>query len=171
MALADRIAVLDAGRVRQVGTPLQIYATPANTFVASFVGSPPMNIVSAGIEGDGDGAVVALGSRRLAVGESVLEKRPRLRGFFGSPVLVGIRPEHLRYGGAGDVAGEQRIGGEVVEVEFLGSDRHVHFVAEDGTAFVARLPVEGDMQIGAHVALGVDTERMHFFDPADGVAI
>jgi len=169
MALADRMVVLEAGRVRQIGTPGQIYRRPADTFVASFVGSPPMNITAAKIHSDG--AVVAVGSRRLALAGSVVASRPRLRSFFGKSVLIGIRPEHLHYGGADDIANEQRIGGEVVQVEFLGNERQVHFADDEGASFVARLPVDGDIRIGGHVALDVDTTEMHFFDPANGVAI
>jgi ABC-type sugar transport system ATPase subunit len=149
-----------------------VYDSPANVFVASFVGSPSMNIAEGVIIADGGGGVVELGSRRLAVSPSVLDAKPELRDYFGRALLVGIRPEHLRYGGSGDVASEQRIGGEVLQVEFLGVDRHVHFSSGDvGTTFVARLPADSDVEVGSHVAFGVDAERLHFFEPAGGAAI
>ena len=171
MALADRIAIIEDGRIRQVGTPQQIYRTPASTFVAGFVGSPPMNIVDAILEGADTGATLSVGGRTLVIGEAVIEGRPRLREFFGREIYVGIRPEQLKYGGAGDVAAEQRIGGEVVQVEFLGADRLVHFLVEGATIFVVRLALEAEVAAGSHIALGVDAEQLHFFDPDGGAAI
>ena len=123
------------------------------------------------IDGDGAGATVTLAGRTLRIADDLIADRPRLRDFFGREIYVGVRPEHLRYGGAGDVETEERIGGEVVQVEYLGTDRLLHFLVEGATTFVVRLPVEADVAVGSHVALGVEPERLHFFDPDDGAAI
>ncbi len=178
MALADRVAVLDAGRVRQVATPRQLYERPGNTFVAGFVGSPAMNLALGELSSAGDGVTVAVGSRSVTLGSVVLDAVPRLRSFGDRSVIVGVRPEHLRYGGGRDVVGEQRIGGEVTAVEFLGAERLVYFESGapgpdglPGQPFIARLPVAAEVHVGSHVALAVDPERLHFFDPEDGLAI
>ena len=171
MMLADRIAILEAGRIRQVGTPQQIYQTPASMFVAGFVGNPPMNIIDAVVAEDGGGVELSLAGRTIHVGADVVDTSPRLREFAGREVYVGVRPEHLRFGGAGDVGTEQRVGGEVVQVEFLGGEQLVHFLVEGATTFTVRLPMEAAVQVGSHVALGIEPERLHFFDPDDGLAI
>ncbi len=170
VALADRVAVLGEGRVQQVAPPSVLYARPVNTFVAAFVGSPPMNLVRAAVVASGGGATLWLGSRHIDLEAAQLARRPGLRSHFGGEVLVGIRPEHLHYGGIGaPTSGEQRIGGEVIQVEFLGSSQLVHFVndavAADGTPgaeFQARVGGDDPVRLGAHVALALDVDRLCF---------
>jgi multiple sugar transport system ATP-binding protein len=125
MAMADRIAVINAGRIEQVGTPDELYARPATLFVASFVGSPPMNLVE--IDGNGGSA---FGSHRGQIG----------------PVTLGIRAEHLRLGSASEPGWS--ITGTVGLVEPTGKDRVVQLVTDAGqiVAFrceVAESPVPG----------------------------
>jgi len=87
MTLADKIVVLRAGRIEQVGTPMELYNNPANRFVAGFIGSPAMNFLP-GVAADGQVRIGALGDR-------MVEAPVRLPGD-GAPVLVGVRPQHLR---------------------------------------------------------------------------
>jgi multiple sugar transport system ATP-binding protein len=113
MTLGDRIAVLRAGRLLQVGTPREVYERPATSFVGAFVGSPAMNLLPAHVDGD---AVVA-GPFRL----------PRPAGALPRRLEVGVRPEHVRLGepgqpGAGGASGAT---GRVVAVEPLGAETHV----------------------------------------------
>ncbi len=178
MALADLVVVLDGGALQQVGPPQQLYAKPRNAFVAGFVGSPAMNLLRVAIVEDRGGALLWLGSRSLVLAPGDLARVPGLRRHFGGEVLMGIRPEHLRYGAAAGDGPEQRIGGEVRQVEFLGSQQLVHFtndaITADGTAgaeWVARLSADAAVRRGDHVALAVDVDRMCFFDPADGMAV
>ncbi|MBF9127571.1 ABC transporter ATP-binding protein [Plantactinospora sp. S1510] len=109
LALADRIAVMDGGRIRQVGTPVDVFRRPANTFVAGFIGSTPMNLLDAEVTGD----EVTVAGVRLAVPEAA---RPLVSD--GDQVVYGVRPEYL------DLHAEAVGGalvGQVVVVENLGS--------------------------------------------------
>ncbi|TDC13378.1 ABC transporter ATP-binding protein, partial [Streptomyces sp. 8K308] len=107
LALADRIAVLSDGRVRQVGTPTEVFRRPANTFVASFIGSTPMNLLAGTVTEDG----------RVLVGEARLPAPPAHLPA-GTPVVYGIRPEYVRLApGPADDA----VSGEITVVENLGS--------------------------------------------------
>jgi multiple sugar transport system ATP-binding protein len=109
LALADRIAVMEGGRIRQVGTPTEVFRRPANTFVAGFIGSTPMNLVPARVDGD----ALAVAGARLPVPEDV-------RGGLadGEDVVYGVRPEYLDYS-AEPVP--DALTGRVVVVENLGS--------------------------------------------------
>jgi len=95
MTMGDRVAVLRAGRLQQYGTPRELYGTPANLFVASFIGSPAMNLYEAALEGSGEGTAVVLGSQRLTLPAAVLAGRPGLAGYRDRKVIAGIRPEDL----------------------------------------------------------------------------
>ncbi|MCK1812819.1 ABC transporter ATP-binding protein [Streptomyces sp. XM4011] len=114
LALADRIAVLEAGRIRQLGTPTEIYRRPANTFVASFIGSTPMNLLPGTVRG----AWVRVGDALLPgpIGTDAAAALPD-----GAEVVYGIRPEYLRYTAqhAADVPGA--LPGRVTVIENLGS--------------------------------------------------
>ncbi len=146
--------------------------------MAGFIGSPAMNMARAAMVEDERGPALWIGSRRLDLDEGALGRNPGLRAWFGREVLVGVRPEHLRYGGLALTSGEQRLGGEVTHVEFLGSDQLVHFVndavAADGTPgaeWVARIGADSRVARREHLALAVDMRRVSFFDPGDGEAI
>ncbi len=179
LTLADRVAVIDGGALQQAAAPQAIYRRPLNTFVATFVGTPAMNLLRAGVIAGGDGVTLLLGSRRIDVPADEVAKVPALLRQQGREVVVGIRPEQLRYGGVALPAGqEQRVGGEVSMIEFLGSDQLVYFsndaIAADGTPgaeWVARLPADAPVRRGEHVALAVDVDRLCYFDPADGEAL
>ncbi|MBP1807095.1 ABC transporter ATP-binding protein [Rubellimicrobium aerolatum] len=158
MTLADRIVVLDRGRIAQVGSPLDLYNAPANRFVAGFIGSPGMNFLPARVTREGAGLVAELpGGGRLAL------PMRALRGAGGTSE-VGIRPEHLRLAdpGTGD------LDGRVSVVENLGNTAYVHVETPAGP-----LVVEADPGLradpGMAVGVRVDVGRAHVFD-ADGVA-
>ncbi|MFB4309649.1 ABC transporter ATP-binding protein [Actinomadura sp. GTD37] len=106
LALADRIAVMENGRIRQLGTPVEVFRRPANLFVASFIGSTPMNLLPGRVR---DGAV--------AVAGAVLPVPGGLRVADGEPVVCGVRPEYLDYG---DGPLDGAFGGRVSVVEHLG---------------------------------------------------
>src|SRR3546814_16709781 len=97
MTMADRIAVMEAGRLQQVGAPRDVYARPANLFVARFIGSPPMNTVDGRVRTDGGHTHVEIGDGHLDVG-------PRPGVAAGAHVVVGIRPEHLHIADPGVAA-------------------------------------------------------------------
>ena len=129
MTLADMLVVMNAGLVEQVGQPLDIYERPASTFVASFIGAPPMNFLAGRVAADGDGVVLP-GGDRVAAGAAAPG---------GRLVTVGIRPEHLQLAAETPAAGALHITADLVEA--LGADTLVHGrVGADGGALLARLP-------------------------------
>jgi multiple sugar transport system ATP-binding protein len=128
LALADRLAVMDAGRIRQVGTPAEVFRRPDNTFVAGFIGSTPMNLLDAVVRGD---EVEACGAR--------MPVPPHSRGALGdgTPVVYGVRPEYLSWS-LKPVDGA--FTGEVVVVENLGSAHLVTLDLSGGALLQAVVP-------------------------------
>jgi ABC-type sugar transport system ATPase subunit len=143
MTLADQIVVLDKGVVQQVGSPLDLYNTPANRFVAGFIGSPAMNFLPVTVDG---GDLVLAGGGRLPAGTK------------GAVVEVGIRPEHMRIvaAGAGVVQGTTRV------VEQLGNTSFVYIDGPAGTMVVEVAP-EATPAPGQNVELALDPTRLHKF--------
>jgi multiple sugar transport system ATP-binding protein len=156
MTMADRIVILKAGVVQQVGTPQNVYNEPANAFVAGFIGSPTMNFFRARRSDGGlqlaDGSVLPLPAARAAT----LGERTQLQ--------LGVRPEHLRLAPAG---GSGAVPVTVSVVEPLGSDTLVYFEF-DGTRHVARVAPEQTPAAGDTVHLAVTLDRAHLFDTTSG---
>src|SRR5205823_61170 len=121
MTMGDRVAVMRDGALQQVDKPQRLYDAPANLFVASFVGSPPMNLFEATVEQDGSRLV--LGETQLDLPADVLAERPGLRSYVGRRVAVGIRPEEVREASGWDGA---RVRGRVLLVEALGAEQLIH---------------------------------------------
>ncbi len=125
MTMGDRVAVMRRGELQQMAEPQTLYDSPKNLFVASFIGSPAMNIVEATIERKNAGLAVRLGDQELDIPQDVAGRCPALAGYAGRPLAVGIRPEHLedaavaRNGGA-------RLRGHVLLTEALGSEILAH---------------------------------------------
>ncbi|MFV8312523.1 ABC transporter ATP-binding protein [Mycobacteroides chelonae] len=189
MTLGDRVVVLRAGKVQQVGAPQELYDTPANLFVAGFIGSPAMNFFPARLTDIGV---------QLPFGEVTLEASvyanvsAKKAGVLGSDVIVGIRPEQFE--DAALVNTYKRITGLTLTVnadmvESLGSDKYVHFTTEGGAAhsdelaelaqeagvagadeneFVARLSAASKVVEGQPVELIIDTGKLVIFDAASG---
>ncbi|WP_445525131.1 ABC transporter ATP-binding protein [Streptomyces cyslabdanicus] len=122
LALADRIAVMEGGRIRQLGTPKEVFHRPANTFVASFIGSTPMNLLDAAVSSSGE---------HLAIGNDVLPVPAAYARALtdGEKLVLGVRPEYLSYS-AEPV--KQALSGEVTVVENLGSAQLVTLSGEAG---------------------------------------
>ncbi|MFZ6002770.1 MAG: ABC transporter ATP-binding protein [Actinomycetota bacterium] len=151
MTMADRIAILDHGRLQQVGPPQAVYARPANLFVARFIGSPPMNTVPGTLRIHGSEAHVEIGSGRLAITPGDL-----LRD--GLAVVAGIRPEHLRIG-PGPLSASVRA------IEWLGHERHVYCDVEEAVLVVRETDQVGErVRPGDRVTLTASPEVVHLFD-------
>ncbi|TDC77200.1 ABC transporter ATP-binding protein [Streptomyces hainanensis] len=150
LALADRIAVLSDGRVRQVGTPTEVFRRPANTFVASFIGSTPMNLLP--------GTVTA--GARVLVGDAAL---PAPVGEIapGTPVVYGIRPEYLRLT---PTAGEDTVTGEITVVENLGSTQLLTLEGPAGTVQVV-VPEDSEAAPGAPLHVVPRADRALLYRP------
>jgi multiple sugar transport system ATP-binding protein len=156
MTLADKIVILNAGHIAQVGAPLELYHFPDNLFVAGFIGSPRMNFLPCKIEeADATGATVSLaGGARLRVPVDASRARA------GEQATLGIRPEHIR------AAGEQpTISGEVQLVEHLGEGSFIYLKA-DGIEHNLVIKEEGDSASRSGQNLGVlfPPESCHLFD-------
>ncbi|OBZ96911.1 glycerol-3-phosphate transporter ATP-binding subunit [Pararhizobium polonicum] len=148
MTLADRLVVLNGGEIEQIGRPLDVYHTPASTFVASFIGSPAMNL----LRGTREGRQLHFGSQVLDLG------RPAA---FPGQITVGIRAEDLRIANPG----EQALTLKVDYIEELGAQRLVHGTV-DGKKLTASLSPE--IEIGESLSLSIAPERLHFFDADTG---
>jgi sn-glycerol 3-phosphate transport system ATP-binding protein len=148
MTLAQRMLVLNAGRMEQFGTPEEVYQRPASTFVAGFIGSPPMNLM----QGRAEGAGFHIGGQRLALPQAA----PR-----DGELILGLRPEHALWAEGGDGTWELQV--DVVET--LGAERLV-YCRLGQTLFTAR--IDGTLpspKPGQRVPLRVPAERLHWFDP------
>jgi multiple sugar transport system ATP-binding protein len=163
MTMADKIVVLSAGRVEQVGTPLELYHRPNNLFVATFIGSPKMNLIAANVASISDGsALVALPG---GVTVEIPTRGPRVAP---GPVTLGIRPEHLGIGGGGNsTAG---IPGTVALSEHLGGETMLYIEAEGAKQLVVKAGGLAPQKIGDAVRVTVPAPTCHLFD-ADGRAI
>jgi ABC-type sugar transport system ATPase subunit len=148
MTLADKIVVMNQGRVEQVGKPLELYYRPANLFVARFIGSPAMNTVAAEVT-DSRHISVAGGTFALAIADT------SLRG----PVTMGFRPEHCSIGKSG-------IPAKVDIVERLGETGYVHCRTADGAMILVEVKGDPALAQGANVNVSPAPEHLHLFDTA-----
>ena len=183
MTMGDRVAVLKDGRLQQVDTPQNLYDHPANVFVASFIGSPAMNLYEAVLH---DGRL-QLGSHNLALPRSVFDHRPVLRRYDSRSVVIGIRPEHLQDASLAPSAQDVSTITSIVEfTESLGHEIVVHFEIDAkradpgilegadvvaGSSGVARLDSRSACGAGDVIDIAVDVAHLHFFDVDDHAAI
>jgi sn-glycerol 3-phosphate transport system ATP-binding protein len=152
MTLADRLIVMNAGRVEQIGTPLDVYHRPATAFVAGFIGSPAMNLMpgrptQGGVD-VGEGVVLPLGGAAPEAGRAV---------------LAGIRPEHV----AIVSAASDHLKLTVDAVEMLGADSMIHGRL-GGAAMTMRVPGSAAVSVGEVVPISVPGDRVSLFDAASG---
>ena len=125
MTMGDRVAVLSRGILQQVDTPQNLYDSPDNLFVATFIGSPQMNVLRGVFRRTGEGGVIAAGSQEVEVPASVLAARPSLAAYDGKEIAVGLRPEHLEDAALGGDT-SHTISGTVEIREGLGSEVLLH---------------------------------------------
>jgi multiple sugar transport system ATP-binding protein len=163
MTMADRIAIMNRGRLQQLGSPQAVYDRPANLFVARFVGSPPMNIIPGVLEPAS--RLVSAAGAAIPAPRSLCE---RFSARATVPVEVGVRPEHLRF--TTTTQAGPRFAATVTLIEALGHEQLVHAVAAGGTPIVVRSPLTGggsvpmSIAVGATVQIGVDPIDVHLFD-------
>jgi multiple sugar transport system ATP-binding protein len=200
MTMGDRVAVMRRGVLQQLDAPQRLYEQPANLFVASFIGSPAMNVLEGTLEQNGDGLACKVGAATLALPPELVRSRPALTQFLGKPLAVGIRPEALDEAGAAANGG--RLRGRVETVEALGPEQLAYveidarpvlvddvlegLVDKEAAQDLAEIRSDGDGQrapvvarLGASAAvrpddvieLSVDVRRLHFFDLDSGEAI
>ncbi|MFD6222692.1 ABC transporter ATP-binding protein [Nocardia asteroides] len=158
MTMATRIALLNQGRVEQCGTPAELYDEPRSTFVAGFLGSPPMNLFPAVVQSRADG---------LRVTADGVDAALDITGDLdtATAVIAGIRPERLRLDAtASDVRGTVRM------VENLGSEELVH-LDTGTTSLCVRAPRPAGVRVGTDIAVRVDPADIHLFDPDTGLRL
>jgi ABC-type sugar transport system ATPase subunit len=158
MTMADRVVLMDAGRIRQSGAPMDLYHQPVDVFVAAFLGSPGMNLLAAEVRSDGAGlSVHAAGIEvPLAPGAAVVP----------GPATLGLRPEALERAEA--TAGRTAVHGFVLHVEHLGAETLVQVALRQApdTILTARIPGGWAVRPPEAVALTADTAALHLFDAA-----
>jgi multiple sugar transport system ATP-binding protein len=153
MTMGDRVAVMRKGLLQQFDAPQRLYESPANLFVASFIGSPAMNVLEGSLEREGDALMCRIGTAALALPPAVLSERPALAHQVGRPIAVGIRPEALNEPGRRDGSDGGRLHGRVQAVEALGPEQLVHVEIDAKPALVEGV-VEGlvDMEAAKELA-------------------
>ncbi len=207
LTMGDRVAVLNGGVLQQVEPPDTLYEKPVNLFVASFVGSPAMNMMEATVRrGDGGSWHLRLAEHTLLLADDVAHVCPGITAYDGRAVIVGLRPEHLEDARLAGEAGEARTLPAKVELrETVGSELYVHLtvpgvsvlneaeaqalagpVADDGSRptavsggaqavldsfVVARFSSRSGAVLGDEIRVAVEVDRLHFFDPATGLAV
>ncbi len=160
MTMGDRIAVLRAGVLQQVGTPQELYTRPENVFVARFIGSPAMNVVDVESTSGTGGDVLTSKGFEIELPQGTLQKVQ----YSGDGLVVGFRPEHLQLAGSDVGSGRARIPAGVDVVEYLGDEQLVHLHSGE-VDVVAKLPVDtGRLDVGGDVTLAVPLEKLHLFD-------
>ena len=195
MTMGNRVAVMRDGLLQQVDTPQRLYDAPVNLFVASFVGSPAMNLVEASLELDDGKLVCRIGDTVLELPSDLTAERPSLANYAGRRVAVGIRPEDVREAAGWDGA---RLRGRILLVESLGSEQLVHIEitaaplersdlvdtaaqlpgpslgvddSERSVTLLGRFDRHLLLASGEAVEVAIDPRLLHFFDLETGAAI
>jgi multiple sugar transport system ATP-binding protein len=197
MTMGDRMAIMKAGILQQLGTPSECYDRPKNIFVAQFVGSPPMNLALVRVVEGVDGLRLEFGDSSLQMPESQLAARPALSSYVGKSVALGVRSEDMEDANLNAVPADRRIKGKVNLTEALGSEivvhftfpgqpvvtqdtkliaeesgeEELHFVSDQGVKWVASFAPRSRVRMGDEIEIAIDVERAHFFDPATSEAI
>ena len=160
MTMGDRIAVLHDGNLRQVGSPLDLYDTPANVFVAQFIGTPNMNIVKMKVSEDGG----KLTHDAVEI-DTPAGWKDGVATCKGKDVYVGFRPEHVREETESEWTHTATINGKVTIIETLGHEVVVHFLVEGETKpMIAKMDVHRTPRVGDTVTLHINTNKLHIFN-------
>jgi len=196
MTLGHRVAVMRLGVLQQVAPPQELYGRPVNLFVASFIGSPAMNVVEAELHRESDGLRARFGPHDIRIDSRLAASRPTLEGYDGRRVVLGVRPQNIEDSSLVDTGDTDSTIDATVELrEDLGAEVDVHVGIDapvpaleavieatesaDATGvagrpegiFVARLGPGTEAREGRHVKLWLDPRALHFFDPDSGAAL
>ncbi|MBY5402353.1 ABC transporter ATP-binding protein [Rhizobium leguminosarum] len=182
MTMGDRVAVMKSGVLQQLGTPRSLYDQPANLFVASFMGSPAMNLLATDLFATENGPEARFGQASIVFSGEVLTERPRIASAAGRAVVLGIRPEAFQPVDAGGLTGTvafvEDLGANLlVHVDVEAADRLKSLSAEEDDVTLSaprlRLIIDGTrrVKIGERLSLAADPARVHVFDAATEAAI
>ncbi len=158
MTMGDRIVVLKDGLIQQIGTPLGLYNTPVNRFVAGFIGSPPMNFVKVSLRQEGSKVIADEGTFKI---DLTPQQAEALRSYVGKDVIFGVRPEDLIYTESPEKT--NNITTKVEVVEPLGAEIHL-WVGTKNNQIVARVAPRFVFHVGDTANLHPDLNKIHFFD-------
>ncbi len=159
MTMGDKIVVMKGGIIQQIGSPLKLYNSPINRFVAGFIGSPPMNIAPAKVAEEG-GKIVVTEAGLTVTPEK--EQQEGLKPYVGKEILLGIRPEDLIFADKPDP--KNNMTANVSVIEPLGAEIHLYVDTKDNT-FIARISPDHDLRVGDEIYFSLNLKKMHFFDP------
>jgi multiple sugar transport system ATP-binding protein len=200
MTMGDRVAVMRKGELQQLGAPQTLYDEPANLFVASFIGSPAMNLIEADLARANGALSVRIGNQELVVPDDLERRRPALASYDGRKVALGIRPEHMEDAAIATDGSRGRLRGRVSVTEALGAEVLAHVeikakpvvsdevievvegdeavvqdlqadAAEQRTTLVGRFDATSRVRPEQEVEIAVDTRRLQFFDLETGSTI
>jgi ABC-type sugar transport system ATPase subunit len=169
MALATRIAVMDQGRIVQYAPPIEIYRRPATTFVANFVGNPPMNLVP--VEAVVEGGTLVLRGNGIAIAPLPVTAGVRAALAASPKLTLGVRPEHLHVATGADA---NSVAGKLFANENMGPESLITLERADASRVTARMFVDHHVDAPEHLAFGFSAEHVTLFDsagkriPADG---
>ncbi len=154
MTMADRIVVLQAGVIEQVGSPMDLYRYPCNLFVAGFIGSPKMNFLAAEVQ------TIATGGMRVALPSGAAFDFPTAPGSVraGEKVTIGIRPEHINLATQGGIAAT------VQAVEHLGGESYLYLRTLSGEPLTVKVNGETEVALDQQVQIQLDSRYLHAFD-------
>jgi multiple sugar transport system ATP-binding protein len=201
MTIGDRVAVMRRGELLQFAEPQEIYDRPRDLFVAGFIGSPPMNLIEEELSRGGDGYVLKLGERQVALGEEEIRAASGLESYAGRPVVAGIRSESLEDAAlVPDAPANRRVRGVATVREALGSDALVHFTVDGSrglasqvrelahdiedpaqldelerderqATFIGRFHPQSGVRAGEPVEVAIEPGALMLFDPETGQRI
>ncbi len=159
MTLADRVVILNAGQIEQVGTPLELYRSPNSRFVAEFIGTPKMNLIPL------DSVTRSGENLELNLMNKVIEfPVSRTHGPLPSNVTMGIRPEHMQI-----VAEGGDLSGKVELIEHLGSEAYTHVRLSNDQTIIVKAPARTTIKDGEIIHINVDREEVILFNESDRV--
>jgi multiple sugar transport system ATP-binding protein len=197
MTMGDRVAILRSGELQQLGTPEELYERPVNVFVATFIGSPAMNLFPGRLQTDNGQPKLSIGSSDMPLSEAVLRRSPKLHEHPADEIVVGIRPEDFSPPEQSSSGRHTELEVQVARAESLGSELIVYFEPLDGSQsggealtthelvaeatdqvaggtprlLTARLSRTASVRDAGPARLAVDLERLYFFDAKSGDAI
>jgi ABC-type sugar transport system ATPase subunit len=151
MTLADKIVVMNKGRIEQTGSPLDLYYKPSNLFVAGFIGSPAMNFLPATVQKKG--VLVLADGQQFRIGLPPAVK-------IGDAVTLGCRPEHITLKGKGAL----KLKGTIDIIERLGETGFAHLRLNSGNTIIAEVRGDPGIKSGATASISLDADHLHIFD-------
>ena len=168
MTLADRVVVMNKGRIEQIGAPNHLYHSPATRFVAGFIGSPAMNFIPCRLEQAGDGLNVRLSD--VVAFAVPADRVARYRPHAGKEITFGIRPEHVTEAKTNGSRNLALFDAAIEVVEPMGNETMVFF-SIGGTEVCARIDPNAGARVGASLKMAAHLDHMHLIDNATGLVL